>query len=200
MYAPVSPALTGGIGLLERAVNYALGSLQLVTPQVLTRPTPCRAWNVRALLRHLSGSLTALGEAAGGQVMLAAPGPRAANRDPVVDARQRAVQLVGAWLDVAAARRSVSVAGTPLTTPILVGAGALEVAVHGWDIDRACGADRPVPPSLAEELLELSPLLVTDDERPRLFAPRVEPSPLATPGDRLVAFLGRDPGWAAASR
>ena len=67
------------------------------------------------------------------------------------------------------------------------------MAVHGWDVARACGRDRPVPPSLAEELLDLSPLFVSAADRPGRFAPPVDVPPLAGPGDRLVAFLGRRP-------
>ena len=58
-----TPALIGGIGLLERALSYALGSLHLVTPSVLPSRTPCPQWDLRALLRHLNDSLLALHEA-----------------------------------------------------------------------------------------------------------------------------------------
>lgn len=214
MYAPASPALTGGIGLLERAVNYALGSLRLVTPAALRRRTPCPDWDVQALLGHLSGSLATLSEVAEGRIE---PVPRdvrpawnapdardapdapgtAPGSDPVVEARERAVHLIGTWLAAATTHRLVSVAGTPLTAPILASAGALEVAVHGWDIAQGCGSGRPIPAPLAEELLELAPLLVTAAERPGQFAVPVKPPRLATPSDRLVAFLGRDPAWAA---
>jgi hypothetical protein len=52
-----------------------------------------------------------------------------------------------------------------------------------------------VPRALAEELLELCPLFVRDADRPTRFAPRVDLTPaLDSPSDRLVAFLGRDPG------
>jgi hypothetical protein len=69
----------------------------------------------------------------------------------------------------------------------------VEVAVHGWDVARACGVDRPIPPALAGELLELCPLLVDDADRPGRFGPPADPSRWARPGDRLVAFLGRCP-------
>ena len=69
-----------------------------------------------------------------------------------------------------------------------------EVAVHGWDVARACGLDAPVPPALAEELLALCHLLVHDADRPTRFAGRLDWSlDLDNPSDRLVAFLGRRP-------
>ena len=53
-------ALTGGVELLERAMSYTLGSLQLVTPAAMSAPTPCREWDLRALLRHMNDSLQTL--------------------------------------------------------------------------------------------------------------------------------------------
>jgi len=71
--------------------------------------------------------------------------------------------------------------------------GAIEIAVHGWDIARACGRDHPIPPALAEEMLELSAFLVTDADRPARFAAPVAVHAAAGPGEQLIAFLGRLP-------
>ena len=49
-------------GLLERAVGYALGAAQSVTPALLGRPTPCAAWDLGRLMAHLDDSLAALHE------------------------------------------------------------------------------------------------------------------------------------------
>jgi hypothetical protein len=70
---------------------------------------------------------------------------------------------------------------------------AIEVAVHGWDLWVACGAPRPVPAGLAAVLLPIAPLLITPAVRPGLFADPVRLPGPAGPGDRLVAFCGRQP-------
>ena len=182
----------GGVALLERAIGYTLGSLRLVTPDAMTRPSPCRAWDLRALLRHMDDSLEALQEAAAfGQVALDnSPEYGDPADDLVATLRNRACRLLGAWTNTGEGDE-ISIAGRPLPPSILTSTGALEIAVHGWDVARACGHHRPIPSALAEELLELAPALVTEADRPTRFAAPVDVSPLAAPGERLIAFLGR---------
>ncbi|AXB44032.1 TIGR03086 family metal-binding protein [Amycolatopsis albispora] len=183
------PALAGGVALLERAVGYTLGCLRLVTDESMGNATPCRDWDLRALLAHLDDALIALAEAANlGRVGLdpVAPVPG----DPAAAVRARAGELLGAWMGEPAAG-PVSVAGAPMTAVVVAGAGALEIAVHGWDVARACGHDRPLPPALAAEMLELSALFVTAADRPERFAAPIAVPAGASAGDRLLAFLGR---------
>lgn len=185
--------LVGGVALLERAINYALGGLVLITPESLSHPTPCRRWDLRDLLGHMDDSLLALHEAIDlGHVDLRGADVGVPAADPVRALRDRACLLLGAWTN-AGGGESISIAGYPLTTGVVAGAGALEIAVHGWDVARACGRERPIPESLAEEMLHLAPLFVTGADRPARFAEPVEVPPGAGPGDRLLAFLGRTP-------
>ena len=112
--------------------------------------------------------------------------------DPVARLRDRARRVLGAWTR-ADGHEVISIAGRPLPASILTSTGAIEVAVHGWDVARACGQHRPIPPLLAQELLEVAPLLVTQADRPARFAAPVRVSRLASPSERLIAYLGRDP-------
>jgi uncharacterized protein (TIGR03086 family) len=200
--------VTGGVALLERAMGYTLGSLLLVTPQAMSRATPCGEWDLRALLAHMNESLRTLHEAiAVGHVDLdpggtAGPGAERGNpdadygdpaREPVATLRNRACAMVGAWANVRD-HGDIAIADRPLSAGIVAAAGAVEVAVHGWDVARACGQHSAVPPALAEELFDLCQLLVRDADRPTRFAARLDRSlELASPSDRLVAFLGRSP-------
>ncbi|NGN63713.1 TIGR03086 family protein [Streptomyces sp. A7024] len=193
--------LTAGVSLLERGLGYALGNLSLVTPATLANPTPCADWDLRGLLLHLDDSLGALCEAAAaGTIAVGSARPPiapAASADPVAAVRARGRMLLGLWSGSDANdRETISVGGTPLTAAIVTSTGAIETAVHGWDIARACGADRPLPEALAEELLELAPLFVSAADRPVRFALPREAGVEAGSGERLLAFLGRDPyGW-----
>jgi uncharacterized protein (TIGR03086 family) len=75
----------------------------------------------------------------------------------------------------------------------MAAAAALEVAVHGWDISRACGQRQPIPRALATALLVIAPVLVPRTGRHPLFAAPVTVPAMAGPSDRLAAFLGRTP-------
>jgi uncharacterized protein (TIGR03086 family) len=88
----------------------------------------------------------------------------------------------------------IAIADRRLTLGVMTGVGALEMAVHGWDLSRACGRCQPIPGALAAGLLDISPLLVPPTGRAPLFGPPVTVPPLATPSDQLVAYLGRNPG------
>jgi uncharacterized protein (TIGR03086 family) len=190
---PAAGALVGALGLFERAVGYTRASLQLVTLDRMANPTPCRGWDLRALLRHVDDSLAALQEAADvGYVGLDPDVTDDESADIVATLRTRVRSLLGAWTNNDGAAL-VSVAGRRLPASVLASTGALEIAVHGWDLAWACGHRRPLPPQLAEEMLGLVPLLVSDQDRPARFAAPVDVPPLAPPGDRLLAFLGRRP-------
>jgi uncharacterized protein (TIGR03086 family) len=189
---PASGALTGGVALLERALGYTLGSLVLVTPAALDRPTPCRGWDLRALLAHMNDSLLALHEAmAAGFVGME---PRAdfgnPDADPVAVLRNRACRLMGVWAGTPDPG-TVAIGDRGLSAAVVAAVGAVEVAVHGWDVAEACRTPRPLPDGLASELIELCPLFLDPADRPGRFGPPLEVSPLARPGERLLAFLGR---------
>ncbi|NUR06681.1 MAG: TIGR03086 family protein [Nocardioidaceae bacterium] len=189
-----------GAELLERAVAYTRGSLQLVAGADLAAPTPCRGWDLRALLRHMNDSLAAFTEAAAIGYVDLVP---VREDDPglllVERLRSRACALVAVWSqhDVDHDRPpsigvSRSSARPRLRSDLLAAAGALEITAHGWDVARACGADRPVPAALALELLDVVPLLVHDADRPHRFAERVDVPLHSRPSTRLLATLGRD--------
>jgi uncharacterized protein (TIGR03086 family) len=188
-------AVPDGVGLLERALCYALGRIQEVVPENLGHPTPCAGWDLRTLLDHLNESLLVLGEGALGESVRAEPlpGDGEPTADPVATFRDRARQLLNAWSS-AGSDRLIRIGGRPMTASLMAQTGAIEIAVHGWDVAAACGVCRPIPPELAADMLTVCRLVVTEATRYPMFAAPVAISPLASPSDRLVAFLGRRPG------
>jgi hypothetical protein len=124
----------------------------------------------------------------------------------------RACGLLDAWTQFSGPW--ILIGDQQLAVEDFAAAGALEIAVHGWDVAHACEQPRPIPAPLADRLLGLAPLLISDADRPPrpgprtsaaqhfgpsvtgppLFGPPVTVPPWASASDRLAAFLGRT--WA----
>ena len=214
---PSGGPLGRGRELLECAVSYALGDAMLggagpdgaalggallggagpPTARLLSLPTPCAEWDLGMLLVHVSDSIEMLHEAIAAGGTDAPPGSAGPGSglgpDPVARLRGQAAGLLGACAAAGPADPRVVIGDRELRASMVAVTGAIEITVHGWDISVACGACRPVPPGLAAILLPIAPLLVTPGTRPGLFAAPVRLSRPASPGDELVAFLGRQP-------
>jgi uncharacterized protein (TIGR03086 family) len=190
--APSHAPLHHALELLERAIGFTRLQLQVVTPAMLCRPTPCHAWTLADLLEHMAGSLDTLTEAADlGVVTLAAPPGQPSPVDAVERLRERACSLLGAWSAVAH-DEDVTVGDRAMSSSLLACAGALEVAVHGWDVSQATGAREPIPAALARDLLGWADVLVSDSDRPWRFDHPVD-GPSIGPSSRLLRFVGREP-------
>jgi uncharacterized protein (TIGR03086 family) len=183
--------------LLDRALTYTRMTLDDVTEADLGRRTPCAGWDLGQLLAHMEDGLDAFAEGARGAVDLA---DRVPARVRVGRLQEKACALRTAWSG-SAPPATVRIGGHPLDTHVVALAAALEITVHGWDVGRAVGIERPVPRALAEGLLPVASALVTDADRGDRFG---EPRPVdadAPAAQRLLAFLGRDtrPGMSLAA-
>jgi uncharacterized protein (TIGR03086 family) len=189
------------VALLERALAYTLGSLAQVTEDDLPRPTPCTGWDLAQLLQHMDESLVALTEAADGYLDLSIPVPKPVLGHPTAGIslitpaarlRERACSLLAAWL-APQSSTDVTVGDVRMRADILAGAGALEVAVHGWDVAASIGHNHRLPRALAQDLAYLATTIVDHSDRPQRFAAEVPVVADATPAEQLLGFLGRDP-------
>ena len=207
-------SLSGATGLLAGAVSYALGACALVEPGEMSLPTPCADWDLGMLLAHLGDSMADLETALRTGHLDQEGQPEQAAGDPVEVLRDQAARLLCACFGYGIQEipeSFVTVGGLPLPAGLVACTGAVEIAVHGWDVSAArgrasrAGAARggaggiggvsgtePIPAALARRMLRLCPLLVAGREG--LFALPVELPAGASPGDQLVGYLGRVPG------
>ena len=189
------------VAVLGSAVVWTHDRLQQARTSRLDLPTPCADWDLGRLLLHMEDSLTALGEAAElGHVELRHPdAPRDAGRDVVQDAGrivdrlvQQACRTRAAWQQRVTSA-PVGVSDLPLGRDTVVLVGALEIAVHGWDVARATHQPGGLPEDLAARLYAVARAVVTPDERGTRFAAPL-PVPASAPAStQLLAHLGRDP-------
>ena len=204
--------LSGAVELLAGAISYMLAVCAPIGAAELTLPTPCPDWNLAMLLGHLCQSMADLETALRtGRLDLDLEEPAGrAGGDPVEALRDGAAQLLCAGYCYGGPECFVAVGGLPMPAGLVACTGAVEIAVHGWDVSAAraragcaragcarAGCDggisrAPIPAMLATPMLRLSPLLVAGREG--LFAVPVEVPAQASPGDRLVSYLGRNPG------
>ena len=159
VYISVTDPPSGVTGLLAGAISYMLGVCALVRPGEMALPTPCADWDLGMLLGHLSDSMADLETAIRtGNLDLERPPDRAAG-DPVEILRDRAAELLCAAWGYDGPGRFVAVGGLPVPVGLVACTGAVEIAVHGWDVSAArgrasgggtgCGGVRPIPAVLA---------------------------------------------------
>ncbi|MGB0101493.1 MAG: TIGR03086 family metal-binding protein [Nocardioides sp.] len=190
----MTATLDGCVGLLDRSLVYTCARLGEVRDDELDRPTPCADWDLADLLAHMDDALDAFTEAAGGSV--GRPGDRdlpVSASTSVCSIRAKATALRGIWSRPTPGDVVIEAATGPLDlhTPLLVATAALEVAVHGWDVARATGVGRPVPPELARDLLPMALALVGPADRGVRFAAERPVRADASADVRLLAYLGR---------
>jgi uncharacterized protein (TIGR03086 family) len=185
----------------DRAVTSTAGVVKGVRPDQLAATTPCVEWNVRELLNHLVGTLW-LGEALFTD---------AAPRHPMPPGGQPTTDLVGddpaaAYAEAAGAALAAAGAGDALVRahptprgdmpgPLLAGFTTLDIAVHGWDLATATGQQIDLGADLAEHLLAFARQTLADEaSRSGSIGPPIPVDADAPVADRLVAYLGRQPG------
>jgi uncharacterized protein (TIGR03086 family) len=183
---------------IERAAAWTERYVAKVTPDQYGWPTPCTAWDVRALLNHLLGVFMlhrALMSDTPPDVAMAPGGLPAV--DLVGDDVLKAYRLgVEGALSATTPDAVDRVHTTPLGAmpgSLLSGFGALDILVHGWDLATATGQDATLDPQLAEALFGFARQSVPADNRPPQIGPEVAIRADAPVTQRLVAFLGRTP-------
>lgn len=176
--------------LLRRSAAFVLEHLPDVDPEKWSRPTPCKQWDLGALLNHFNVSLTFLRRLAlplDSEVIDLAPG------DVVGSIRVHAGSVSELWAQASLKHRLCDVDGGLLWASTVNQVAAVELVLHCWDVRTSLGLRTAIPPELATSLLDIAPKLVMTASRKAEFGPAVPVSSNATPSDRLVAFLGRGP-------
>ncbi|HEU4421659.1 MAG TPA: TIGR03086 family metal-binding protein [Pilimelia sp.] len=185
----------------RHALDAAGRFVDLVTPDRLGGPTPCGDWTLEVLLRHMVASNHGFAAAARGSD----PDPAVwedadLGGDPAAAYRRSADEVVAAFAAARLADHKFKIYGYGVfAAPTAVGMHFVDFLVHGWDVAASIGAPRALDAELSDAALAIA--LRWPYHRPdKAFGVRV-PVPAEAPVDqRLVAYLGRDPGWSATER
>lgn len=177
----------------ERHRRVAAG-LAAVAAQVTDwdAPSPVPQWRARDVVGHLLEWFP--GFLAGGGVTLpAGPGPD----DPVAAWRHQADAVQALLDDPATAGRMFErdhVPAQPLAEAVDRFYTA-DVFMHTWDLGRAAGVTVALDPAWCAALLAGMTPIEDLMRASGQYGPAVEVPDDADPQTRLVAFIGRDPGW-----
>ncbi len=192
---PATAPPRAGVALLERSLAYTRGALAGLRDAEGSRPTPCAGWDVADLLAHMVDSLEVVTELALGRVARAGPPPASCRPEVLADhLRVLGCAVLDGWTVRADDARAVLVGEERLDATLAAEVGALEVAVHGWDLAAARHLPLPVPTLLAAALVPVAVAHVPVAERSARFAPALAPA-ARDPASLLLAHLGRDPRW-----
>lgn len=184
---PQSPP-TDELASAEATLSVLQQAVHAIATDDLSKPTPCREFDVAGLTDHLLNSITLLGQAAGAEL------PERNAEDSV----ERQI--------IAAARPALDAwhrRGLDGTVPFgsgetpagyMAGILSLEFLVHAWDYAAATGRTVDVPDSLVDYVSGLVHRIITPEGRIRAgFDDPVDVADDASALDRLVAFTGRVP-------
>jgi uncharacterized protein (TIGR03086 family) len=158
-------------------------------------PTPCEEWDVRDLVNHLVSeqlwaphllageTLEEVGDRYEGDVL---------GDDPVATWERASRQAREAFLRPGALDGTVHTSMGELPASEYTQQMTIDLAIHGWDLARAVGAEERLDRQLVQELFEVweprQPLLASSG----VFAPPVDVPEDADVQVRLLAVLGRD--------
>jgi uncharacterized protein (TIGR03086 family) len=164
-----------------------------VRTEQLDAATPCKDWNVRALLGHTLGVVANMGRGASGEELLADMNGFPLEADLGAQFRTEADRTLAAW-NAHGFEGEVNVGAGPMPVAVGISINLLDTATHAWDIARATGQGANLPDALAVTVLAACRGVVSDEIRSFAgFDPAVPVAADAAPTDQLVAFLGRQP-------
>lgn len=191
-----------GIELLTRAHAYLREVAAAVPEQAWGASTPCSEWTVRQVLNHAR-----LDQQAYGTAITGGAGPDSDPFHPAdaLDADAQTVldkvlrDVADAYAQLPAGTEQVPTPLGPLPYALAAAAGAMDAAVHAWDIAVATGQDAPLENDIADGIW-LAAEGLADHLRDSygVFAPAREVAEGAGRAEALLAFLGRDPHWTPA--
>jgi uncharacterized protein (TIGR03086 family) len=172
---------------LAAALEVTKGIVAGVSPDQAHVPTPCPEYDVSRLLDHLVGFGASFADKANSVPSPADPAKVTAGDDPA-----RAYDAVSRRL-LEGYRGGEGEGATP------IGVVLMETVIHGWDLAKGTGQPAPYPDDAVEAALAAGQGMMSPKFRGegQPFGDEVEVSSDAPALDRLVAFMGRDPGWSA---
>lgn len=179
------------------AVRAALPVALGIAPADLAGPTPCEDFDVATLRGHLLTVLRRVAHVGRGGAPLDLP--HVTTDVPDVDAALAAAadDAVAVWSDPDLLDRTLTHPAGPMPGRALLATYTGEVLTHTWDLAVSLGRPVEVADDVVAAGAAPSRRILPPGRRPAgfPFGDEVPAPDDATPLERLVAWLGRDPRW-----
>ena len=186
------------LALLRSALDQAGDLIAATTPDQAGRPTPCRSWDLHALVNHTVHDVEQFTRMAAGDTY------ERAEADLIGDDwagayRAAAAGLPEAWRRPGALERTVHLPWGDEPATWSLGQQIADLAVHAWDIAKGSGQPADLDPEVGAYALawgrdNLKPPFRGAEADGKSFGPEVLVDPGAPVYDRLAGVFGRDPG------
>jgi uncharacterized protein (TIGR03086 family) len=180
---------------LARALDQTGAIIARVRPEQASLPTPCRAWDVHALVNHVVQDVRMFTTTVGGSEWDRSEADVIGD-DWTAAYTEAANALLAAWRREGALEEMVRLPLGEVSAAWRLDQQIADLVVHAWDIARATGQPTDLDPELGQASLawarqNLRPEFRGDEGR-AAFGPEV-PVPADAPlHDRLAAFFGRN--------
>jgi len=184
--------MTDLVQSLTETFDHTEDVLRGVRADHLDQPTPCPDWDVRALVTHFVGVVVNMGRGARGEALLPPDEAFTVGEDLAGQFRAEADRTLDAWRGQGL-QGEVDVGAGPMPASLAIGVNLVDTTTHTWDVARATGQPADVPDDLASTVLEVAEGFVPQVREVVGIAPPVPVPDDASPTDRLVAFMGRQP-------
>jgi len=192
---------TDPVELLERALDQTAEVIAAIPPDEGGLATPCPAWDVDALVRHLVGQdlRNFLISARGGTADWQAPAANV-DEDWTTAFGIRAGQLLEVWRTADLDQLTELPGGRQAPLRTRADQQIAELAMHSWDLARATDQHVDLDAELADYALARSHQMLRPEFRGpgKAFGFEIPVAADAPAYDRLAGWFGRDPGWTPA--
>jgi len=172
--------------LLESVLVETEATIASVAPGQRHLPTPCPEFDVSRIVDHLVGWANSFAARLTGGSASGDPNAYRVEGDPPTEFRRATQVILGAYRE-----------GGEQSEKLPAGFLIMEFLTHGWDLATAIGRSAAFSPAAAELALATGQQMLQPEYRGpgKSFGYEVAMSEDTDPVHRLVAFMGRDPGW-----
>ncbi len=180
---------------MRSAVADAASNYAKVTVDHLTLETPCEGWDLRALLNHTYSRFDLSTRAARLEATedFSIVEIDHVGDDPAGAYERLTTEMLAAW-------DACDDLETPRVTPMgpippegILLFGAQDVFIHAWDVAKTIGTEPELSAEMIEVFTQTHKQTVDEQTRAMFFTEAITVPDDASPLDKLVAFLGRQP-------